>query len=78
MNEGVHAPAFRRAVSSMRTPLERAAQWRKRAEEYRVVAANVESQTAKATYLDLARAYETLADRTEAGGPMIRSKASPA
>jgi hypothetical protein len=49
----------------MRTPLERAAQWRKRAEEYRAVAEHMKSPAARATYLDLARAYETLADRTE-------------
>jgi hypothetical protein len=59
----------------MRTPLERAAQWHKRAEEYRTVAENMKSPTAKATYLDLARTYEALADQAEAEKPRSKLKA---
>jgi hypothetical protein len=73
-NEGVQAPALQRAVSIMRTPLERAAQWRKRAEEYRTVAENMNNPSAKATYLDLARSYEALADHAEAERPKSKLK----
>jgi len=42
----------------MRTPLERAAHWRRRAEEYRAVADNMKGDAAKATYLRMAESYE--------------------
>jgi hypothetical protein len=45
----------------MRTPAERAAQWRKRAEEYRAIAESAGSPEMKTIYSDLARTYELLA-----------------
>jgi len=62
------------AGEHMRTPLERATQWRKRAEEYRTVAENMNTPSAKATYLDLARSYEALADHAEAEKPKSKLK----
>jgi hypothetical protein len=50
----------------MRTPLERAAHWRQRAEEYRTVADNMKGDAAKATYLRMAESYEALAAHAEA------------
>jgi hypothetical protein len=46
--------------------LERAARWRKRAEECRTLAEIVKTPTVQTDYLGLARTYDTLADNADA------------
>jgi hypothetical protein len=52
----------------MSTPLERAAQWRERAQAYRAVAQSITDMAAKAVYLDVAKNYGALADHAESEG----------
>jgi hypothetical protein len=49
----------------MRTPQERAAQWRRRAAEYRGIAKTAGNSDIERIYSDLARTYDHLADLVE-------------
>jgi hypothetical protein len=52
-------------VTRMNTSLGKAARWRKRAEECRTLAEIVKTPTVQKDYIDIARAYDTLADSAE-------------